>query len=267
MIRVPGDRLASSFAARAGGIGLIPYLTAGYPAPETTLELLRAAEPFALAVELGIPFSDPIADGPDIQRASERALEQGVGAAETLELVARYRAGGGSLPIVVMTYANPILRPGIERFATAAVAAGIDALLVSDLPPDEAPEVWRALDDAGLATIMLVAPTTRPERLPLLVARARGFVYCLARTGVTGQGGGYAGSIEARVREVRALTPLPVAVGFGIATGEQARALRGIADAVIVGAALMREVAQDPGKGVVARVSARMREIAEALAD
>ena len=266
MTRVPGDRLASSFAARAGTTGLIPYFTAGYPAPAITLELLHAAEPLALAVELGIPFSDPIADGPDIQRASECALAQGGGAAETLALVARYRAAGGSLPIVLMTYVNPILRPGITSFAAAAAVAGVDAVLVSDLPPDESPEVWRALDDAGLATVMLVAPTTRAARLPLLVARARGFVYCLARTGVTGQGGGYAGSIEARVREVRALTALPVAVGFGIATAEQARALRGVADAVIVGAALMREVAQDPEANVAARVSARMRVIAEALA-
>lgn len=265
MTRVSGDRLANSFAAHARSTGLIPYFTAGYPSLDVTLELLRAAEPLALAVELGIPFSDPIADGPDIQRASEWALAKGVGAGETIGLVARYRAAGGMLPIVLMTYANPIIRPGIERFAADAAAAGVDAVLVSDLPPDESPDVWQALDHVGLETVMLVAPTTPAARLPLLVARARGFVYCLARTGVTGAGGGFAGSIEDRVRHVRELTPLPIAVGFGIATGEQARALRGVADAVIVGAAMMREVTQDPAANVVARVTARMREIAGAL--
>ena len=267
MTRVPGDRLAQRFAALPHTTGLIPYFTAGYPSLDVTLELLRACEPHVLAVELGIPFSDPIADGPDIQRASEWALARGIGAAETLGLVARYRSGGGALPIILMTYANPILRPGIERFAADAAEAGVDALLVSDLPPDEAPDVWQALDRAGLATVMLVAPTTPAERLPLLVARARGFVYCLARTGVTGAGGGFAGAIEERVSHVRALTSLPVAVGFGIATGEQAAALRGVADAVVVGAALMREVARDPGANAAERVTARVREFAGALAN
>jgi tryptophan synthase alpha chain len=267
VIRVPGDRLASSFAARARPTGLIPYFTAGYPALDTTLELLQAAEPKAIAAELGVPFSDPIADGPDIQRASEWALARGVSAAAVVQLVARFRAGGGTLPIVIMTYVNPILRPGIESFAAAARDAGVDAVLVSDLPPDESPEVWAALDQAGLATVMLVAPTTPADRLPLVVGRARGFVYCLARTGVTGAGGGYAGSIEDRVREVRRCSKLPVAVGFGIGTGSQARALRGVADAVVVGAALMREVAQDPASGVVARVTARVEELAGALAN
>jgi len=258
-------RLAARFAGRTT-TGLIPYFTAGYPSLDATVELLRAAEPYAVAVEIGIPFSDPIADGPDIQRASEWALARGVGAPETLDAIARYRAAGGELPIVVMTYANPVLRPGVARFAADAAAAGVDAMLVSDLPPDEAPEAWAAFDAAGLGTATLVAPTTPAERLPMLVRRATAFVYCLARTGVTGQGGGYAGSIADRVREVRALTRLPVAVGFGIATAEQARALRGVADAVVVGAALTRELAADPGHGAVARVEARLRDLAGALA-
>ena len=266
MNRHVSDRLASSFSSRARPTGLIPYFTAGYPSLDVTLELLRAAESTAVAAELGIPFSDPIADGPDIQRACEWALSQGVAAAEVLALVARYRADGGALPIIIMTYVNPILSRGLERFASDAHAAGVDAVLVTDLPADESPEVWQALDGAGLATVMLVAPTTPPERLPLVIARARGFVYCLSRTGVTGAGGGYAGSIEDRVRDVRHHTTLPVAVGFGIATGDQAHALRGVADAVVVGAALMREVARDPRAGVVERVSARVRELCTALA-
>jgi tryptophan synthase alpha chain len=262
---VPGDRLASSFRERARPTGLIPYLTAGYPSLAVTLELLQAVEPFCVAIELGVPFSDPIADGPDIQRASETALSQGVGSAAVLALAARYRASGGKAPIVVMTYLNPILRPSIADFACGARDAGIDAVLVSDLPPDESPEVWSAFDEAGLATVTLIAPTTPAARLPLLVARARGFVYCLARTGVTGEGGGDAGSIEDRVREVRQLSPLPVAVGFGISTPAQAHALRGVVDGVVVGAALMREVARDTHVGVVARVRARVQELAGAL--
>src|SRR5262249_17823150 len=166
-----------------------------------------------------------------------------------------------------MTYLNPILKPGIADFARAARDAGVDGVLVSDLPPDESPEVWQALDESGLATVTLVAPTTPAERLPLLVARARGFVYCLARTGVTGEGGGYAGSIEDRVRDVRARASLPIAVGLGIWTAEQARALRGVADGVVVGAALMREIARDPDAGVVPRVQTRLRELAGALSD
>ncbi len=263
---MPGDRLASSFEQRARPTGLIPYLTAGYPSLAVTLELLREAAPHSVAIELGVPFSDPIADGPDIQRAADAALAQGVGASQVLDLVARYRAGGGAAPIVIMTYLNPILRPDIQAFAHGARDAGADAVLVSDLPPDESPEVWQALDHAGLATVTLVAPTTSAERLPLVVERARGFVYCLARTGVTGQGGGYAGSIEERVREVRRHSRLPVAVGFGISTAAQARALRGVADGVVVGAALMREVAQDPDAGVVARVTTRVQELAGVLA-
>jgi tryptophan synthase alpha chain len=261
-----GARLGAAFAERAGSTGLVPFLTAGYPSLEATLELLHAFQrDGALAVEIGIPFSDPIADGPDIQRASEWALEQGVAAAESVGVVQAYRAAGGTLPIVLMTYANPILRGGIDAFARGAREAGADGVLVSDLPPDESPETWQALDRAGLDTVVLVAPTTSSSRLPSLLARARGFVYCLARTGVTGAGPGYGGSIAERVAEVRRLTKLPIAIGFGIATGEQAQALSGVADAVVVGAALMREVARDPEHGAVERVAAKARELIGAL--
>lgn len=263
---MPGSRLAGSFESRARPTGLIPYFTAGYPSIDATLELLQCAERACIAAEIGIPFSDPIADGPDIQRASEWALSRGVGASAVLELVRRYRAGGGTLPIIVMTYANPVVRHGIERFASEASSAGVDGAIVSDLPPDESPEVWQAFDAVGLDTITLVAPTTPATRLPLVVARARGFVYCLARTGVTGAGGGYAGAIEERVREVRALTVLPVAIGFGISTPDQARALRGMSDAVIVGAAMMREITVDPLQGAVSRVGARIQALTQALA-
>ncbi|HKQ56291.1 MAG TPA: tryptophan synthase subunit alpha [Candidatus Eisenbacteria bacterium] len=258
-------RLASAFPAARGETGLIPYLTAGYPSLDATLEMLTAFDrPGVRAVEIGIPFSDPIADGPEIQRASEWALKAGVGPAETLELVRGLRRVS-QLPVVVMTYANPVLRSGIERFAREAREAGVDGIIVSDLPPDEAPDTWAALDAAGLDTVVLVAPTTDPKRLPRLVARARGFVYCLARTGVTGAGGGEAHALPERVAALRRMTPLPVAVGFGIAGASDARALKGVADAVVVGAAFMRAVTVDPARGAAHRVQTLAGELVQAL--
>ena len=261
----PASRIGPAFAARTGASGLIPFLTAGYPSLERTLDLLRAIERAgALAVEVGVPFSDPIADGPDIQRASEWALRQGVGIEDVLDLVARFRRES-SLPVVVMTYANPVVRLGAETFANRARAAGVDAVILSDLPPEELPEAWRALDDAGLDTVLLVAPTTSAERLPVLLARCRGFVYCLSRTGVTGRSQGFAGSLDERLAAVRAQTRLPVAVGFGISSAADAAVLRGRVDAVVVGAAFMRLVEQDPERGVAERTGAFAAELVAAL--
>jgi len=264
---VNGSRLRAAFEANAGRTGFIPFVTAGYPSLEATLGMLRAfAREGALAVEVGIPFSDPIADGPDIQRASEWALRAGVSTDAVLETVARFRAES-PLPVVLMTYANPVVRAGVEAFAARAKAAGADGVIVSDLPPDEAPEWWAAFDRSGLDTVVLVAPTTDEARLPLLLARCRGFVYCLARTGVTGRGAGWSGSLPERVAGLRRHTALPVAVGFGISSGEDARRLRGVADAVIVGAAFMRRVAEDPAAGAVERVAALGSELGSALRD
>lgn len=259
------SRLQAAFAAHAGRTGFIPYVTAGYPSLDATLAMLRAfAREGALAAEVGIPFSDPIADGPDIQRASEWALNAGVSTDGVLETLARFRAES-ELPVVLMTYANPVVRGGVAGFARRASEAGVDGLIVSDLPPDEAPEWWRAFDDAGLDTVVLVAPTTDDARLPVLLARCRGFVYCLARTGVTGRGEGWSGSLPDRIAEIRRHTSLPVAVGFGISGGEDARRLRGVADAVVVGAAFMRRVTEDPARGATDRVAALARELADAL--
>jgi len=259
------SRLGAAFAGRPGATGLIPFVTAGYPSLERSLEMLGAVDRSgSLAVEVGVPFSDPIADGPDIQRASEWALRQGVGIADVLELVARFRRAS-QLPVVVMTYANPVVRMGAGEFAVRARAAGVDGVILSDLPPEELPETWRALDDAELDTVLLVAPTTSAGRLPALLARCRGFVYCLARTGVTGGAEGYAGSLDERIAAVRGLTKLPVAVGFGISSAADAAALRGRVDAAVVGAAFMRLVQQDPEHGVVDRVGAFASELVAAL--
>lgn len=259
------SRIGPAFAASAGRTGLIPFVTAGYPTPADTLAMLRGfAESGALVAEIGLPFSDPIADGAEIQRASEAALAQGIGPSETLELVRELRRTH-ALPVVVMTYLNPLLRHGLERFATEAREAGVDGVLVSDLPHDESPEAWRAFEDAGLDTVLLVAPTTAPARLAAIAARGRGFLYCLARTGVTGAAAGESGDLERRLAELRRASRLPIAVGFGIARPEQARALRGRADAVVVGAALMR-AAGGPAPGGSERAVALAREMIAALA-
>jgi tryptophan synthase alpha chain len=261
------SRIARAFrAAGPGSTGLIPFLTAGYPSLDASLAMLQGIAPLgARAVEIGIPFSDPIADGPEIQRASEWALRKKVGVKETLELVRALRRNS-ELPVVIMTYANPVLRDGIASFANEARDAGVDGVIISDLPPDESPETWRALDDAGLDTVTLVAPTTDSARLPKLVARSRGFVYCLARTGVTGRSAGDSGALPERIAALRRLTPLPIAVGFGIGNAAEARALRGVADAVVVGAAFMRRVTEDPEHGAGERVLALARELVTALA-
>jgi tryptophan synthase alpha chain len=259
------SRLGAAFSSTTGTTGLIPFITAGYPTLDASLEMLQTLDrPGVRAIEIGIPFSDPIADGPEIQRASEWALRSGVGAEEVLGLVTRFRRSS-ERPLVLMTYANPVLQAGIGRFARAAREAGVDGLILSDLPPDESPEVWASLDEAGLDTVVLVAPTTEPARLPLVLARARGFVYCLARTGVTGAGGGDAVDLPERVAALRRLTPLPIAVGFGIAGAAGARALKGVADAVVVGAAFMRAVTEDPARGAVHRVQTLAGELLEAL--
>lgn len=259
-------RLATAFSAARGSTGLIPFVTAGYPSIDGSLELLLALDrPGVVALEIGIPFSDPIADGPEIQRASEWALRQGVGAEDVLGMVRRFRRSS-ERPVVLMTYANPVLRQGIASFAAAAREAGVDGLILSDLPPDESPEVWEALGPSGLDTIVLVAPTTDAGRLPLLLARARGFVYCLARTGVTGAGGGEAADLPQRIAALRRQTALPVAVGFGIAGAAGARALKGVADAVVVGAAFMRAVTEDPARGAAHRVQTLADELITALA-
>jgi len=259
------SRLGPAFAARKGATGLIPFVTAGYPSLEATREMLRGFDRAgALAVELGVPFSDPIADGPDIQRASEWALRRKVGVADVLALVEDFRRES-QLPVVLMTYANPVVHYGLEAFGARAHAAGVDGIIVSDLPAGESPETWDALTAAGLDTITLVAPTTGDERLGAILARCRGFVYCLARTGVTGQGQGWSGSLPDRVAAIRARTSLPVAIGFGISSAADARALAGVADAVIVGAAFMRQVASDPDAGASERVGAFAAELAGAL--
>jgi tryptophan synthase alpha chain len=243
---VPGaggrGRIAAAFAAARGeGRGaFVPYLTSGFPTPAESDRLaLALCEEGADVLELGVPFSDPLADGPVIQRTTQIALEGGVTLAGVLEQAARLRERAGARPaLVLMTYLNPILRHGVARFAEGAAAAGVDGVILVDLPPEEEPAIWAALDEAGIDTITLVAPTTAAERLPIVAARARGFLYVVARLGVTGRGGGDA-SVIPLLDRCRAATTLPRCIGFGIAPETDLAPYRGHAEGIVAGSCLL----------------------------
>lgn len=238
-------RIAETFAAlRAKNqTALIPFLTAGDPDLATTAELVRVlVENGADLIELGVPFSDPMADGPTIQAASERALAAGASLDKVLQLVAEIRQSS-QVPLVLMGYYNPIFRYGAQRFATAAAAAGVDALLLVDLPPEEVAEIYPLLKTAGIAMITLLAPTTPTTRMRRLAEAAEGYLYYVSMTGVTGAQQISPQEIRLAVEELKGLASVPVAVGFGINTVEDARAVGEFADGVIVGSALVKIIA------------------------
>jgi tryptophan synthase alpha chain len=260
-------RIASAFAAaRAGGrAALMPYFTLGYPDTPTSEAVVRAiATEGADLVELGVPFSDPLADGPTIQHSTQIALEQGVTVAGCLQIVARLRAAGVTQPLLLMGYVNPILAYGVSRYVADAAAAGADGFIVPDLPPEEAGELEVACRAHGLALVFLLAPTSTPKRIVAVVSRATGFVYLVSLAGVTGPRDQLPHDLATFVDRVRSTTDLPLAVGFGIATPEHAAAVGALADGVIVGSALIRAVgaAADPA----AAASRFVRSLREALA-
>jgi len=220
----------------AGRKALIPYLTAGYPTPSASAAALRSAAEVADIIEVGVPFSDPLADGPTIQRSTFEALRQGMTLAGTLELIAKAQL---ARPVVVFSYLNPILQFGIDRFLRRAEELGIAGLLLTDLPAGSDPEVESAVQRSGVDLIRLVAPTTRPERLAVTLAGAQGFVYLVARLGVTGARSSLDVELQNSVARVRKATSLPLAVGFGISTPAQAQAVGRMADGVVVGSALV----------------------------
>jgi len=224
----------------SGEKALIPFITAGDPDLATTEQLIHTlVEAGADVIELGVPFSDPMADGPTIQAASERALQGGATLAKILQLVTRVREHT-NVPIVLMGYYNPVFRYGAERFARDAAAAGVDGVLLVDLPPEEADELTDALRAADLRLITLLAPTTPPQRRRRLAEVGEGYLYYVSMTGVTGVQGVDAGAIEADVTALRSISPVPVAVGFGITSPQDAAAVGRFADAVVVGSALVR---------------------------
>ncbi len=243
------SRIARAFASlrRRDERALVPYFTAGDPSLQVTRELLgEAARRGADLIELGVPFSDPLADGPVIQRASQRALASGVTLARVLELVREAR-GEVSIPLVFLTYYNPVLAFGLKAFAQTAVEAGVDGVIVADLPPEEAGPLSAEVRAAGLDLIHLVAPTSPPERMRLIARQSRGFVYAVSLTGVTGARAELPPDLARYLTELRGVTTKPICVGFGISTPAQAAAVTPYADGVIVGSAIVRLVETHAG--------------------
>jgi tryptophan synthase alpha chain len=257
--RGASDRIAGAFAGHGKRAALMPYLMGGFPnADESAAAGEAAAAAGADLIELGIPFSDPLADGPVIHAAATAALAEGVTPHGVLRVCERIAE---RVPVVLMVYANVVMAAGAETFALRAAAAGAAGLIVPDLPTDEAGEVRAACDAEGLALVPLVAPTTTDERVAEIGADARGFVYTVSLTGVTGERDAVAPDVTSTVARVRSSTELPVAVGFGISTGAQARTVAEIADGVIVGSRIVRAAAE----GGAAGVGSVVEELAAAL--
>jgi tryptophan synthase alpha chain len=252
-------RIAARFRElRARGEkALVPFVTAGHPDLPTSGDLVLALEDAgADLVELGVPFSDPIAEGPTIQRSSERALAQGTSLRRILELVKRLR-GRTEIPLVLMGYANPFTALGEEACAAAALEAGVDGIVVADLPPEEGEGFFAKLEAKGIDAILLAAPTTRPERAAILARRTRGFLYYVSLTGVTGARSELAADLEDGVRRVRGIADVPVCVGFGVSTPEHARAIAGFADGVVVGSALVARIEEAPSPRAALEAASR----------
>lgn len=257
-------RLAA--VARDGKKALIPFITAGDPHPSATVGLMHAlVRGGADVIELGIPFSDPMADGPVIQLASERALAHGVSLCTVLGLVADFRRDDSTTPVVLMGYLNPIEAMGYEAFATAAAAAGVDGVLTVDCPPEESAEYAEVLKAAGLATVFLIAPTTPLSRVEAVGALASGYVYYVSLKGVTGAATLDPAEVSARVAALRQYIKLPIGVGFGIRDGETARRIGAVADAVVIGSRLVQEIEAAGPVAAPARLEALLREIRTAL--
>jgi tryptophan synthase alpha chain len=230
---------------------LIPYFTAGDPQPSQTVAMMHAAVAGGADIlELGVPFSDPMADGPVIQRASERALAQGVGLRQVLEMVKEFRKTDSATPVVLMGYANPIEAMGSAEFVRAAKAADIDGVIVVDYPPEECVELARMLREHSLDLIFLIAPTSTDERIAQIAALATGYVYYVSLRGVTGAANLDLKEVGERLAHIRSKTALPIGVGFGIRDGETARAIGEVADAVIIGSRVIQEIEAAPAQAV-----------------
>jgi tryptophan synthase alpha chain len=228
---------------------LVAYLTCGDPDLATTREVILAAiDAGAGIIELGVPFSDPVADGPVIQRASERALQHGVSLQHVLTLAAEIREHSQSVGLVVFSYLNPILRMGLARFCQVARHAGVDGALITDLPVEESSEYLREARKNDLATIFLAAPTSADQRLKAIAHASTGFIYAISRTGVTGARQQMTGDAQALVKRIRRFSKLPVAVGFGISTPEQFKAVGKFAEGAVIGSAIVHTIEQNPGR-------------------
>jgi tryptophan synthase alpha chain len=251
-----------------GKKALIPFVTAGDPNPEVTVPLMHAmVEAGASIIELGVPFSDPMADGPAIQKANERALKHHVGLHQVLEMVSGFRQTNDTTPVVLMGYLNPVEVMGYEAFASQAAEAGVDGVILVDLPPEEAEQVMPLFRDKGLDLIFLLAPTSREERIEKIARLASGFLYYVSIKGVTGAATPDNREVASRLETIRQHSDLPIGIGFGIKDARTAAEFSAIGDAVVVGSALVRkveELAGDPEQ-IFAQVGATLREMREAM--
>ena len=246
--------------------GLIPFITAGDPDPELTLPLMRAlVEGGADIIELGVPFSDPMADGPVIQRASERALLKGVGLRDVLDMVKQFRSTNQTTPVVLMGYANPIERMGQEQFIQAASQAGVDGVLVVDYPPEECEYFAENMHKNGMDTIFLLAPTSTDERIAQVGKIATGYVYYVSLKGVTGSGALDLDAVAAMIPRIKKHVNVPVGVGFGIRDGATAKAISSVSDAVVIGSRIIQELENTPREQAVAAVQSFVTGIRSAL--
>lgn len=249
-----------------GRTGLIPYICAGDPAPALTVPLMHAlARAGADVIELGVPFSDPMADGPVIQRAAERAIALGVGLRQVLVMVEEFRRTDTQTPVVLMGYANPIERLGIEVFAREAQRVGVDGVLVVDYPPEECQAFAALMKAGGIDPIFLLAPTSTDERIEAVARHASGYLYYVSLKGITGAATLDVTSVAAKLPLIRAHTRVPVGVGFGIRDAASACAVAEVADAVVIGSRLIQELESHPGEAGVNRVQALLQEIRSAL--
>jgi tryptophan synthase alpha chain len=251
------SRIQAAFArlAQEKRKALIPFITTGDPSLVTTLPLMHAlVEAGVDVIELGVPFSDPMADGPVIQRASERALKMNVGLKDVLETVAAFRQTDQTTPVVLMGYANPVERMGLDKFANDAKAAGVDGVLVVDYPPEESAALLKTMDAVGLDTIYLLSPTSSAARIKLVAECARGYVYYVSLKGVTGASNIDTAAVADKVAEIKTMLKIPVGVGFGIRDGATAKAIGDVADAVVIGSRIVQEIESSTPENVVNNV-------------
>ncbi len=262
------SRIAGAFerARAAKRAALIPFVTAGDPSPRQAVEVMHAlVAGGADVIELGVPFSDPMADGPVIQRSSERALKHGVGLRDVLAYVTEFRRTDNRTPVVLMGYANPIERMGHAAFVTAASTAGVDGVLIVDYPPEESAGWLAALEGSAIDPIFLLSPTSSEARIELVSRVARGYIYYVSLKGVTGAANIDTGAVEAMMKRIRTHTQVPVGVGFGIRDGATAQRVGRIADAVVIGSRIVQELADAPGESAPQRAREVMSEFREAL--
>lgn len=262
------SRIAQTFSqlSAQGRKGLIPFITAGDPYPEMTVDLMHAlVKGGSNVIELGVPFSDPMADGPVIQRASERALAKKVGLRTVLEYVRAFRTTDSTTPVVLMGYANPIERMGVEVFAKAASEAGVDGVLVVDYPPEECEAFANTMRAAGMDPIFLLAPTSTETRIAQIARVASGYIYYVSLKGVTGAATIDLDAVAARIPQIRQHARLPVGVGFGIRDAATARAISGVADAVVIGSRIVQLLEEAPREQAVQYLTDFIAEIRQAL--